>query len=61
MMTEVRGPGRFVRCSVCGCRMWLDTEHGEPPGPDICGQDCYDEHEDRPRGMDAADVEYFGG
>lgn len=60
MMTEVRGPGRFVRCSICGKVFWLEWD-ARDDGPRICGQDCYDEHEDRPRRMDAADAEYFGG
>jgi hypothetical protein len=36
--------GYHVRCDGPSCHnlVWCDTTHGYFPGPDFCGQGCYD-------------------
>lgn len=36
--------GYHTHCDACRCNLvWVDTTHGTPPGPDLCGQTCYDD------------------
>lgn len=48
------------RCRECGSLM-VKTVNDDTNHPNICGQDCYDDYCERPRGMGADDVAYFGG
>ena len=40
--------GFYGHCACCAGRVWVDTTHGVRPGPDLCGQGCYDEYGSRP-------------
>jgi hypothetical protein len=40
-------PGEYWgKCDVCACVMVKRWDDG--PGPDLCGQDCYDDYVSRP-------------
>lgn len=40
--------GYHSKCACCPTLVWVDTTHGEPPGPDLCSQECYDKYHSRP-------------
>ena len=55
MGTRIFQPGKLApgeywgKCDQCACIMVKRHDpDGDKPGPDLCGQDCYDEWWERP-------------